>query len=73
MIKLPVFKKKKCSYLHKGFVLVSVLKGLFLSLSEGKNYKIAVPMTSPESPNVIGTNHTCLSKPCFTEILLSVQ
>ena len=42
LIKMPVFKKKNCSYLCKIFVPISVLWILFPSLTEGKIWKISI-------------------------------
>ena len=49
MIKLPVFKKKKCSYLCNNFVSLEALKMLFRSLNEGKNCEILSGCTTPQT------------------------
>ena len=71
MIKLPVFKKKKCFYIYKGFVLVSAFQILFPSLDENKNCKITLMLMPPDPPAIFRTNNTCWSIPCLTRIALN--
>ena len=73
-IKLPVFKKKKCSCLNK-FFFVKVLGILLPSLTKSKNSKTFLGCHQPLGPakNVFGTNHTCLPTPLFTQIFLNIQ
>ena len=76
MIKLPIFQKKKCSYLYKTFVSAIVLQILFPSLNEGKNCNIFLGLQlplNPRTPTVFGTNQTCLSTPCFAHIFPTIQ
>ena len=65
-IKLPVFKKKKCSSLYNNF-FVKMLCILF-PMNEDKNSKTFLGWhQSLDPPNVFVTNHNCLFALRFTQ------
>ena len=49
MIKLPIFKKRKCSCLYNNFVSVWVLETLFPSLNNGKSCKLLQGLRHPKT------------------------
>ena len=55
MIKLSVFKKKKCSYLYNNFVTDKVPEILFPSLHDGKNCKVFLCSPTPHFAQVFSS------------------
>ena len=64
IIKLPVFKERKCSYLYNNCV----------SLNESKNCKIFLKLHHlPDPPTVFRLNLACLSMLPFARVLSGIQ